>query len=238
MIPPDAPLPGPGLVVPPAVAVGIAFALALATALASGPVLRQLPEPLDDPDVASKTPYAALAGPGFAAGVFAASLAANLLVVARTPASHWIAWASLTTVSVLACAIDLRTTYLPRVLAVAGWLVAAAGAIVAAATTASVGPLLSAAAGAAALGGFFWVFWRLSRGLGFGDVRLAATIGAVTGLKSLDLVVGSVLLGTLLGAAWSVGRRLARGHDGPFAYGPALLAGPFLALALRWALGG
>ena len=44
------------------------------------------------------------------------------------------------------------------------------------------------------------MFWRLSRGLGFGDVRLAATIGAVTGLESLDLVAGSVLLGTLLGA--------------------------------------
>ncbi|WP_052462629.1 prepilin peptidase [Nigerium massiliense] len=215
---------------------GLALAAGALTGGAAIPVLRRLPEPLDDPDVAGKRPYATLATPWFAFGVTVASAAASTLVAAAVTPWHWLAWAALTTVSVLAVAIDLRTTYLPRVLAHAGYAIAAAGVVVACVGTGSPLPAVASSAGALATGGFFWLFWRVSGGLGYGDVRLAATIGAVTALTSAELVLWSAFLGTLVGAVWSVARRLASGSDAPFAYGPALLAGPFLALVLTLAL--
>lgn len=210
----------------------VALACAVVTAGLSVPVLRRLPEPSADPDAATKTPYADLATPGFAAAVFVGCLVASLLVVGATPREHWLAWAALAGIAVLSAAIDLRTTYLPRVLAVAGWSVTAAGVAGAAVAAGSAAPVLAACSGALALGGFFWLFWRVSGGLGFGDVRLAATIGAVTALESAEMTIWSALLGTTLGAVWSVGRRRASGRDAPFAYGPSLVAGPFLALAM------
>ena len=80
-------------------------------------------------------------------------------------------------------------------------------------------------------GGLFHLLWRWTGAFGYGDVRLAATIGAVTALDSVELVTTSLLLGTLVGAVWGVVHRLAGGR-GAFPYGPGLLAGPFLALAL------
>lgn len=210
----------------------VAFICAVVTALLTPAVLRALPEPdPSDPDVAGKTPYAALATPAVSAEVGVASLAAGLLATS-TPWPHWVAWASLTMVGVLACAIDAHTTWLPLPLARAGWLVAGLGAVVVAVADASWVPLAAAAAGAAALGVLFHLLWRFTGAFGYGDVRLAATIGAVTALDSATLVGWSLLLGTAAGAVTGIAHRLL-GRTGPFPYGPGLLAGPFLALALR-----
>ncbi len=213
----------------PVVALLCAALGAALTAALAGPVLRRLPEP-DDPD--GKPPYRSLATPAFAATVGACSLVASLAVTAWTPAHHWPAWAALTTCAMLAACVDARTTWLPLPLAWAGWSVAAVGTGVAA--VAASDPLLIARAGlgALALGGFFHVVWRLSAAVGYGDVRLMATVGAVTALDSAGLVGWSALLGALAGAVWGVAHRVRRGH-GPFPYGPGLLAGPFLALGLQ-----
>ena len=105
------------------------------------------------------------------------------------------------------------------------------GALVAALAWSSWTPLLAAALGALVVGGFFHLVWRLTGGLGYGDVRLAATIGAVTAMTSPTLVGAAVLTGTLLGAVTGVALRLA-GRRGGFPYGPGLLAGAFLPLLL------
>ena len=82
-----------------------------------------------------------------------------------------------------------------------------------------------------AVGGFFALFWRLTGGIGFSDVRLMACVGAITAAASIDLAIAATLAGTILGACWGLLRRVL-GRSGQFAYGPALWAGPFLALLL------
>lgn len=209
----------------------VALVCALLTAFATPWVLRALPEP-DASTADGKPTYASLATPRFALIVGSTSLIATLLSLHTLPWWHAVAWASLSTVNVLACAIDARTTWLPLPLARAGWLVAAVGAGLAALAVGSWTPLAAAALGASALGGLFHLLWRFTGAFGYGDVRLAATIGAVTALDSAALVSWSLLLGTLAGALVGVASRLA-GRQGAFAYGPGLLAGPFLALLLR-----
>lgn len=213
----------------------VALACALATALLTPLVLRALPEP-DPADADGKPTYASLATPPFVVSVGVAVLAASLLAFVSSPTSHWLAWVALTTVNVLACAIDARTTWLPLPLARAGWVVAAAGAAAVAVVAGSWTPLAAAALGALALGGLFHLLWRFTRAFGYGDARLAATIGAVTALDSVSLVMWSLLLGTLAGAVIGITHRLS-GRRGGFPYGPGLLAGPFLALVLRQVVG-
>lgn len=212
----------------PAAAVASALVVGLVLAVACGPILRRWPEPATQEP---KTPYAALATRGFAAAVGAAASAAVLIVVTTTPPHLWAAWASLAVVNVMACAIDARTTWLPARLSQVGWAVAALGAIIAGLSTASWLPVAAAAAGALVVGGFFHLLWRITAALGYGDVRLAATIGAVTALTSPLLVGAALLAGTLLSALVGIALHLA-GRRGGFPYGPGLLAGPFVALLL------
>lgn len=218
-------------------AAAVAVLVGAGTAAATPWLLSRLPEPVDDPEIGRKIPYVQLATRPFVLAVFAATTAASLATTLLTAPASWLAWSSLATVGVLAAAVDLRTTYLPLRLAQAGWAMAAAGAVATAAAGGNAWPLLRAAGGALALGGFFWLFWRLVGGLGFGDVRLAATVGAVTSLHSTELVLAAAFCGTAMGAGWGLGRRVLAGRDTPFPYGPALTAGPFLALLLSAAFG-
>lgn len=213
--------------VPPLTAAIAATVAGLATPY----VLRALPEPVADPDVATKVPYRALATPGFAAAVALGTLAATGVVVALTPADEWLAWTALSMVGVLAATIDARTTWLPLPLARASWGVAALGIAAATLLRREVSPLLWAGVGALGVWLFFEVLWRVTGGIGYGDVRLMATVGAVTGAHDPALVLRAVLTGTVLGAVWGIAHRMWRG-EGPFPYGPGLLAGPFVALAI------
>lgn len=209
-----------------------AVALACLIAGATRAILPRLPEPHpDESDAAEKLPYAALATPGFILATALAALAAGLAAFVTQPVQHWLAWSALAGVSVVACAIDARTTWLPRVLSWAGWGVAAAGVLVTAALAGSWTPLLASAVGAAVLLALFHGLWRFTGAFGYGDVRLAATIGAVTALSSATLVGWSLLFGTAAGAVLGIVHHL-RGRRGGFAYGPGLLAGPFLASVL------
>lgn len=214
----------------PAAAVAIVAALSVGLGQATPPILRRLPEP---GDAVPKLPYAALATRGFAAGVTVASLAAGLLVVLLAPPAQWLAWTALSHVGVLSAAIDLRTTYLPRVLSQVSWGLAAAGAAVAAVAAGDGWVAGRAALGSLALGGFFLLAWRLTRGgIGFGDVRLMLAVGAVTGLAGWWLVLAAALAGTVIGAVWGVVQQ-AFTREREFPYGPALLAGPFAALVAQ-----
>ncbi|MDX1650776.1 MAG: prepilin peptidase [Myxococcota bacterium] len=72
-------------------------------------------------------------------------------------------------------------------------------------------------------------YWTWFPGLGFGDVKLLAAIGAFVGPVGVLTVVGlSAVLGLALGLAWMA----VRGRAGaPFGFGPAIAAG-----ALLWVL--
>lgn len=205
--------------------------LALSTLLAAGlalvtpAVLRALPAPIDEPEA---NPYQRLATPTTALIVLGAAAVAGSLVVIITPATAP-AWLGLAGPAVLAAVIDARTGYLPKRLAQAAWLLTAAG-LLACVGWLGVDALVRAGLGALAAGGLFWVFWRFGGGFGFGDVRLAPVIGAASAVVGWPLLAGALMLGGLLGVAWGVAWR-ASGRGRAFPYGPALVAGPFLALA-------
>lgn len=92
--------------------------------------------------------------------------------------------------------------------------------------------LVHAALGALALGGFYFLIWlaTLGRGMGFGDVKLAPSLGALLGLAGFgSLIVGAMsawmIGGALVILGWLAGR-VGKGKHVPF--GPFLLGGAWI----------
>jgi leader peptidase (prepilin peptidase)/N-methyltransferase len=97
--------------------------------------------------------------------------------------------------------------------------------------------IVRAALGAAVVGGFFVVMHLVSRrGIGLGDAKLGALVGAVTGLgfdsvahlQALDAVVAAILFGGAVALLLLVTR--LRSLKDPIPYGPFLCAGAALVL--------
>ncbi len=155
--------------------------------------------------------------------------ASGLVAFGVTAPAAWLAWASLAGPGALVIVVDGVTTWLPRVLTRTIAVVATVGLVTWA--TVEADPLVAVRGGLGALGvgGLFYLVWRVTGGIGFGDVRLMAVVGAVTAAHSVQLTIWAVLAGTIAGAAWGLARRILKG-PGAFAYGPALWLGPFLAL--------
>lgn len=168
-----------------------------------------------------------------AVGVCAFALAQVLWLV---PGDAWWLWAPYLAFGVPLVAVDLRTTFLPTAL----WRLCLVGLLVGAVPVALTRPplALAAALGAAAVGAFFYLAWRLGRGMGFGDVRLAVLVGAVAGTSGVMGVASALLLGTALGAGQALLRVALRRGTGAFAYGPALYLGPFAAQIVATATAG
>lgn len=202
--------------------------LAAALAVLTPRILRALPAPSDEPD---SDPYGPLATAWFALTAFALMAVAGLLVVWLVP-GQTLAWVGLSTFAVLAAMIDARTEYLPKRLMQACWLTTAAGVVASAALAGDWQLLVRSAVGALAVTSLFWLFWRIGGGFGFGDVRLAPVIGATAASVSWTMLAGALLFGGIVGVLWGViWRALGRGRA--FPYGPALVAGPYLALLLN-----
>ena len=71
-------------------------------------------------------------------------------------------------------------------------------------------------------------YWTWFPGLGFGDVKLLAMVGAVLGPSGvLTAIVAASLLGLALGGVWVV---VTRQLSAPFGFGPAISAGALLVL--------
>ena len=73
-------------------------------------------------------------------------------------------------------------------------------------------------------------YWIWFPGLGFGDVKLLAMIGAFLGpFGVMETIVGASALGLVMGVVWVA---VKRGVSTPFGFGPAIAAGAFVALVL------
>ena len=220
-------MPIPALLAAPLLAVVLAVAVTLATPA----LLRWLPVPPDEDGVA---PFLELATPRFRLAVLACSAIAGTIAFTCLPAAQWPAWIGLVSLGALLGLIDLHTTFLPLRLNYLTAAVAAVGVAVSAWLQVDWWVLVSAAIAGAVGAGLFWLIWRVSHGFGFGDVRLAGLIGIVAGSRGGAFALAAFFLGTLVGAAWALVQRRRKGIDEPFAYGPALLLGPLVALMVSW----
>jgi leader peptidase (prepilin peptidase)/N-methyltransferase len=73
-------------------------------------------------------------------------------------------------------------------------------------------------------------YWIWFPGVGFGDVKLLAMIGAVLGpFGVVQTILAASIAGLVLGIAFAVA---TRSWDAPFGFGPAIAAGALLALFL------
>jgi leader peptidase (prepilin peptidase)/N-methyltransferase len=71
-------------------------------------------------------------------------------------------------------------------------------------------------------------YWVWFPGIGFGDVKLLAMIGAVVGpVGVLETIFAASLAGLVLGIAWAV---VTRRWSAPFGFGPAIAAGALLVI--------
>jgi leader peptidase (prepilin peptidase) / N-methyltransferase len=150
--------------------------------------------------------------------------------------------AALLWVLITLTAIDLRTQLLPDVLTLplmwAGLLVN---------TQSSIVPLSSAVWGAVVGYLSLWSIYQLfklitgKQGMGYGDFKLLAALGAWLGVGMiLPIVLFASLTGSVLGVAMIVSKRLQ--PEVPIAFGPYLAAGGMLAVfygerAVSWYLG-
>lgn len=166
----------------------------------------------------------------------AVELVAGLLALAlwwRFPGSGllWVYGPFLAALLVLTV-LDLQYFWLPDVITLPGITLG----LVAALTFPNL-DFFSALLGASLGWGFFqgvrWVYEKMAKGrrqgLGGGDVKLMAFIGAVLGLKALPLVLfSSAVQGSLAGllVAW----RKGQGRFTPIPYGPFLAVGALLFL--------
>lgn len=191
-------------------------------------LLAHLPEP---PDSVDKTPYKDLATPInrwiVIAATFGALAVSGITLTWPLP----VATIPLGTVGVVLAVIDARTTYLPRTLVWAAVALLGGCLTTVALMTGEHQVLLWAAVGAGVMGGLFWVLWRFTGGMGFGDVRLALLVGGTMGPFGISAVITAAFIGSVVGLVWGLmqrwfDRRAGR-PPGPFAYGPSLVMGPY-----------
>jgi leader peptidase (prepilin peptidase)/N-methyltransferase len=217
---------------PPALAVGAALLTGTIAASVSRLVVARLPEPRSTPEqpTAGKITYASLATARFTICCGVTGAAAALTSWLTLALHHQPAWSVLAVLGVVLAAVDLRTTWLPKILTWVAWGGMAIAVGVSPLLGGGFGNVGRATAGALVAGGLYGTLWLVSRGsLGFGDVRFAPLLGAATASVSWNLLLWALLLGSLAGAIYGVGRLLV-GRRGPYPYAPPLLAGAYLAL--------
>ena len=131
--------------------------------------------------------------------------------------------------------LDWQYFWLPDVITLPGTLMGMVGALILP-RPGLVSALSGAFLGWAFFQGVRWTYENVTRGqrqgVGEGDAKLMAFIGAVLGIGALPLVLfSSAALGSLAGLMVSVGG--GRSRFTPIPYGPFLVAGAFLFLFWR-----
>lgn len=155
--------------------------------------------------------------------VVAATVTAAVLGSAL-PVPYPVRWSVAVVGAVLALAalVDVREHKLPNRLLGAGMVVVFAGVL----STATSANLMSAIWGMALAGGLMLIV-RVARGVGMGDVKMAAVVGASTGAAAVVVAAPlAIAIAALVGAMYGV---LASRQRLPL--GPALWAGWAISLA-------
>lgn len=208
--------------------------LALIGAGAQLAVVATHPEPTDDdPDLVHKPSYRSLVERRWVILLTLGCAGLGVLIALWSPpvSAGWAVWAGCGLVWVW---VDARTTWLPPRCTRLTWAALAAAVVFTTDGREHGSMMILGAVGAAAL---FWLLWRLSGALGFGDVHVAAMVGALGATSGLTGWSTALLAGTGLAACWGVAvmvRRRYRPHPlgTVFAYGPGLWAGAWATMPL------
>ncbi|WP_432154813.1 prepilin peptidase [Streptomyces tricolor] len=146
-----------------------------------------------------------------------------LLAAATGARPELVVWLLLTPAAVLLATVDFAAHRLPDVLTLP--LTAAVLVLlgVAAVLPGAGGSWTSALLGSLVLAACYFVLFLISKGFGFGDVKLALVLGAVLGWYGWAIV----LVGTFAGYLYGIGLILAgrAGRTSRIPFGPFLLAG-------------
>jgi len=198
-------------------------------------LLRRTPEPQLEPGE-EKAPYATLATWPVAVGAGAWAAALASVTVAVVEPSRVGPWLVVAVVGALAAVVDLATTWIPRRWLHIGWILTAAAIVGSAWAVADWAGVWRAALGVVIIGGAYGLVYLFSaltgRGFfGFADVRLGVLAGLVSGWRSIPTATSALVLGSVVGAAWGVVNLVRRRHE-PYAYGPAIILGPYVALVV------
>jgi leader peptidase (prepilin peptidase)/N-methyltransferase len=163
----------------------------------------------------------------------ATTLGCAALAAATGPRPELAVWLLLAPVAVLLATIDRRVHRLPDrlTLPLAGAAVVLLGG--AALLPEHAGSWLSALLGGLALGGFYLLLFLINpNGMGFGDVKLALSLGVALGWYGWAIVFAGGFAGFVLGAVYGLGlvilRRAGRRTGIPF--GPFMIAGALLGI--------
>jgi leader peptidase (prepilin peptidase) / N-methyltransferase len=198
-------------------------------------LLRRTPEPDLEADEV-KIAYADLATWrwALAAGVSAAVLA-TVAVIGVEP-DRVGPWLVLSVAGALASVVDVATTWIPRRWLHVGLALTALSIVGSAWSVGDWPGIGRAAIGMAVIGGAYGLVYLVSvlarRGIfGFADVRLGVLTGMVAGWRSIPTATSALVLGSLCGALWGV-VTLIRRRPQPFAYGPAIVLGPYIAVLI------
>ncbi|MFF8712153.1 prepilin peptidase [Streptomyces sp. NPDC015184] len=186
-----------------------------------------------DPEPPAPT-YPARYAPGTLVPVVTA-LSCAALAAATGARPELAVWLLLAPVGVLLATIDRRVHRLPDPLTLP-----AAGAVTVLLGAAALlpehgGSWLSGLLGGAALGGFYFLLFLINpNGMGFGDVKLALSLGVALGWYGWAVLFAGGFAGFLLGAAYGFGlmvlRRAGRRTGIPF--GPFMITGALLGILL------
>lgn len=122
--------------------------------------------------------------------------------------------------------VDYRTRLLPTRVIAPSYAVVGVLVLVTAAITRDTDDLVRAGAGWLVAGLAFWLLWRFTPGMGYGDVRLSGVLGiALAYLGWPELLVG-IYSGFLVGTVGWIPLRLLRiTKDRNFPFGPFMLVG-------------
>lgn len=130
--------------------------------------------------------------------------------------------------------IDARTKRLPNRIVFPLYALGALGLCLASAVGHEWPRMIVAVLAAALLYGLFWLLWFFGP-MGFGDVKLAGVLGLFLGWVGFPVVVVGLLAGMLAASFTAIALVALRRatFKTELAYGPFLIAGSWLALALQ-----
>ncbi|MGP3953768.1 prepilin peptidase [Streptomyces sp. 7N604] len=174
-------------------------------------------------------------GPGRAATAVGAALACGALAAATGPRPELAVWLLLVPFLLVLALVDRAVHRLPDVLTLT--LPGAAAALLGAAAPlpGHAGSWAGALLGGLGLGGAYLVLFLIHpSGMGFGDVKLALTLGVALGWYGWPVLFAGAFASFLLGALYGAGLLLTRraGRKAALPFGPFMISGALLGVLL------